>query len=137
MEPLYGQPDNQDERPSKTVLIHVTTTIEHVQIILESIRAVMRLSDESVLICTQKGDVVHFPDFDGPLLLDDEGNVMGDSCYYVHWQDERSAEEIFSSIVDRGKLTETELEALSITVEFRNPVLGCTVEFCSLPPSEN
>jgi hypothetical protein len=127
------EPENKDE----SLLVHVTTTVEHIQLILETVSSIIRLEDESVLVLTRDDSIIHYPDFDGPLLIADDGTLMGDSCFSLYWTDGRSAAEIFQLIAEHGKLGEHELAMFSLESEYNNPTRHQNIEFCAIPPSDN
>lgn len=121
----------------EVILAHVTTTVEHIQLILETVQAMARLADESVLVLTRLSDVILFPDLEGPVIIDDAGTIMGDARYVLRWQDDRSAEEVFEAVAALERADEDALRSLSLEPVHENPTSDRPVEFCNLPPSEN
>ncbi len=121
----------------EVILAHVTTTVEHIQLILETIQAMARLGDESVLVLTRTQDVILFPDLEGPVIIDDAGTIMGDARYALKWSDDRTAEEVFEAVAALERPEEKALRALDIDPVHENPSADRPVEFCNLPPSEN
>lgn len=121
----------------EVILAHVTTTVEHIQLILETIQAMARLADESVLVLTRTNEVILFPDLEGPVIIDDAGTIMGDARFALRWQDDRSAEEIFEAVAALERPDEDAIRELAIEPVHENPQSDRPVEFCNLPPSEN
>ncbi len=121
----------------EVILAHVTTTVEHIQLILETIQAMARLGDESVLVLTRSQDVILFPDLEGPVIIDDAGTIMGDARFALKWSDDRTAEEVFEAVAALERPEEDSLRGLGIEPVHENPTADRPVEFCNLPPSEN
>lgn len=121
----------------EVVLAHVTTTVEHIQLILETIQAMARLSDESVLVLSKNEEVILFPDLEGPVIIDDSGTIMGDARFSLHWSDDRTAEEVFLAVTNIDGLDEDRLREAGLEPVQENPSSDRPVEFCNLPPSEN
>ena len=121
----------------EVILAHVTTTVEHIQLILETIQAMARLTDESVLVLTRAGDVILFPDLEGPVIIDDAGTIMGDARFALRWQDDRTPDEVFEAVAGLEQPDEDGVRSLGIEPIHENPTSDRPVEFCNLPPSEN
>ena len=127
----------EQSKGEEELLVHVTTTVEHIQLILESIQAIVRLADESVLVWSRAGDLLLFPDLEGPVLINDGGGVMGDSLFEVHWHDERTTEQVFEQLCALDRFDEEAVRELGLEALHRAPTAGQMVQFCNLPPSDN